>query len=714
MTDFNYQKDSDGIVTITMDMDGPVNAMNSEYRNAMDVAINRLKNEDGLTGVVIASAKKVFLAGGDLNEIYSMQPGQEQDFFNIAQTIKSQLRFFEKLPVPVVAAINGAAMGGGFEICLACNYRVAINDPKLRMALPEVTLGLLPGAGGIVRLVNMLGLQAALPYLMEAKALSTEKAIEAGILQATVDSPDELLPHAKQWILNNRNNPQASIQAWDTKGFKIPGGKADAPENNLFTTFAAAQLFKKTRGLLPAQNEILNVSVEAARVGFDAALVIESRSLTRLVMSPEAKNMMSTFFFQLNKLNAGASRPEGFDKSEVKKLGVIGAGMMGQGIAYSAAMAGIEVVLKDVSFEAALKGKQYSEKVLAKQVDRGRLTEESKANVLALITASNQDQDLNGCDLIVEAVFEDMALKHKISRSTEQYLQEEGVWASNTSTLPISMLAEGSQKPENFIGLHFFSPVDKMPLVEIICGDKTSDKTLAKAFDFVRKIKKTPIVVNDSPGFFTSRVIITYLDEGIRLLTEGINPVSVDNLGVAIGMPIGPLAIHDETALKLTQSIFNAWRDLGLESPIGDTSIMEGVLTTMIDENHRGGRQHGGGFYEYPQGETKYIWPELTTLYSNSDAEIVGEDIKDRLLFRPTIEALKCLQSGVLRASADGNIGSVMGIGAPTWTGGYIQWVNNFGLQRFIDRCRALEEKYGERFAVPQVVVDALESNSRL
>ena len=384
--------------------------------------------------------------------------------------------------------------------------------------------------------------------------------------------------------------------------------------------------------------------------------------------------------------------------------------MMGQGIAYSAASVGIEVVLKDISLASAEKGKAYSEKILQKNVERGRINDTQKSDTLALITATDQDQDLINCDLIIEAVFENMALKHSITKTCEPQLATGGVWASNTSTLPISMLAEASKNAKNFVGMHFFSPVDKMPLVEIICGKETSDETLAKAFDFTRQIKKTPIVVNDSPGFFTSRVIMTYLDEGVRLLTEGLAAERIDNLGRAIGMPVGPLAIHDETSQQLTKNIFEAWDNLGLESPIGDTRITMEVITTLIDEHNRGGRHHGGGFYEYPSDSPKTIWPPLIDLFRDVKADMSDDDIKDRLLFRPVIEALNCLQHNVLRSAADGNIGSIMGIGAPTWTGGYLQFVNTYGLQRFIDRCDQLSAKYGERLSAPAIVKQTIEA----
>jgi 3-hydroxyacyl-CoA dehydrogenase/enoyl-CoA hydratase/3-hydroxybutyryl-CoA epimerase len=469
---------------------------------------------------------------------------------------------------------------------------------------------------------------------------------------------------------------------------------------------AAIMLRQKTRGLLPAPEKILDCAVEAARLDFDTALRIESRGLAYLAVTPEAKNQIATFFFAMNKVNSGASRPHGFEPSSVNKVGVLGAGMMGQGIAYVSAIAGIEVVLKDISLEAANKGKAYAETLLAKRVARGRLSEEKRAAILGLILATDKDADLQGCDLIIEAVFENMDLKHQITRATEACLAQNGVWGSNTSSLPITQLAEASSRPENFIGIHFFSPVDKMPLVEIICGEKTSDETLARAFDYSRQINKTPIVVNDSLGFFTSRTFATYLDEGVRLLREGVHPIQIDNMGKAIGMPLGPLAVFDEVSLELTHKAQQTWRELGMLDKFGDQSISRGVVDTLVGEYGRGGRHHGGGFYDYTEDGSKHIWPQLFELYYQPGLDLDQQDMKDRLLFRQVIESLKCLESGVLRSAEDGNIGSIMGIGAPLWTGGLLQFVETYGYQRFVARCNELAAIYGERFSPPQIALD--------
>ncbi|GAB5415219.1 MAG: 3-hydroxyacyl-CoA dehydrogenase NAD-binding domain-containing protein [Congregibacter sp.] len=713
MSVFHYDKDADGIVTITMDMTGPVNAMNDEYRAAMGEAVDRLESEDGLTGVVLASAKKVFFAGGDLNDLVAVTPDRIEDFMQGIHTVKSQLRRLEKMPVPVVAAINGAALGGGFEICLACNHRIAWNHRAVQLGLPEVTLGLLPGGGGVVRMTKLLGLEKALPYLLEGKRVNPVAALDAGLIHELVAERENLVPRAKAWILENRDKPEAAVQPWDVKGYKIPGGDQNSPKVQQTITGGTAMLMQKTRGLLPAPEKIMDIAVQSLKLDLETALVIESRGLAALTLTPEAKNMISTFFFGLNKVNGGASRPKDVPPQKTEKVGILGAGMMGQGIAYVSAMAGIDVVLKDMTQEAADKGKAYSEKLLDKRVERGRMDAAKRDEVLNRIKATAADEDLAGCDLIIEAVFENMQLKHQVTKQLEGQLAEDGIWGSNTSTLPITQLAEGSSKPESFVGIHFFSPVDKMPLVEIIVGEKTSDIALAKAFDYTQQIKKTPIVVNDSLGFFTSRTFGTYTDEGVNLLHEGVHPVLIDNMGKAIGMPVGPLAVFDEVSLELSRKVQETWREMGVLDKWGDGSVSRSVVDTMVEKHGRGGRHHGGGFYEYAEDGSKAIWPPLFDLYYKSDVCLPEQDLKDRLLFRQVIEALKCLESGVLRSEEDGNIGSIMGIGAPAWTGGLLQFVRTYGYPRFVDRCRELAAAYGERFNPPLIAVDRAAEHSQ-
>ncbi|POP52688.1 3-hydroxyacyl-CoA dehydrogenase NAD-binding domain-containing protein [Zhongshania marina] len=706
MTDsFKYEKDASNIVTVTMDMRGSVNAINDEFIEAMRSTLNKLQAEENLAGVVITSAKKTFIAGGDLNDLVAAQPGEEQGVFVRTEGIKALLRQIEKLPVPVVAAINGAALGGGLEVCLCCNHRIAVDSRAVLLGLPEVGLGLLPGGGGVVRLTSLLGFEKAFPFLIEGKKLGPAPALAAGLIHETVATQDELLPRSKAWILDN---PDSAVQAWDVKGFKIPGGGEENPAIRQGIVFAAAGLQKKTRGLLPAPEMILDIMVETLRVDLDTALRIESRQFAQLVTTPEAKNMINAFFFQMNQVAGGQSRPKGFEPNTVSRLGILGGGMMGQGIAMSAAMVGINVVIKDVTMESAEKAKAYSEKGLAKLVQKGRMKEAAAAEVLARIKPSVSDSDLQGCDFIIEAVFENVELKHSLTKSTESCLAEGGVWASNTSTLPITALSTASSKPANFIGMHFFSPVDRMPLVEIICGAETSEETLAKAFDLTRQLKKTPIVVNDSPGFYTSRTISTPIQEAAQLMAEGVNAVRVESVGKSVGWPVGPLALQDEVSQKLSLDIIDAQISMGLRKAEDDpTPQGTALMRCLLNEHKRGGRVHGGGYYEYSE-TGKQIWPGLRDLYFKEDVDraVSDQDIRDRLLFRPVIESLVCLETGVLRTVADGNIGSIMGIGAPTWTGGYIQFVNTYGLVRFVERCRELESKYGKRFAPPQIAID--------
>jgi len=705
MSVFAYEKDSDGIVTITMDMNGPVNAMNAEFDLAYGETVNKLVAEEGLTGVIFASGKKTFFAGGDLNMLLAVEPGTEAEFYQQTLATKKLMRTLEQLPVPVVAAINGAAMGGGFEICLCCNHRIAWNNRAVQIGLPEVTLGLLPGGGGVVRLVNLLGLQPALPYLLEGTRVNAEKALADGLVGELVEQLDDLVPAAKRYILANRDNEEAAQQPWDRKGFKIPGGNANSPHIAQMLAGAAPMLRQKTGGTLPAPELILDIAVEAARIDFDAAMRVEARHFCNLCTMPEAKNMITTFFFGLNKVNGGANRPADIAPKQVKKVGILGAGMMGQGIAYVSAMAGIEVVLRDVSLAGAEKGKAYTDTLLTKRVSRGRMDEAKKAAVLSLIKPTEKVEDLAGCDLIIEAVFENVDLKHQVTKEAEPQLAENGVWGTNTSSLPITLLAEASETPANFIGLHFFSPVDKMPLLEIICGKQTSDETLALAFDYAKQIRKTPIVVNDSTGFYTSRTIGTQVSEAFTMVAEGVHPARIDNACKALGLPVGSLTIADEIGFELSVTLRKSHIELGLFNEEDDVTPLASQLVQDMVAAGRLGKKVGKGFYDWTE-QGKQLSPEVLEKYYREDVSISQDDIKDRLLFRPVIESLKCLEEGVLRSVEDGNVGSILGIGAPAWTGGYLQFVNTYGLDRFVARCAELSELYGDRFAAPAIAVD--------
>lgn len=699
-----YEKDNDNIVVLTMDAPGQsANTMNEAYKSAMDQCLERLEQESDLAGVIITSAKKTFFAGGDLNDLVKATPELAQEFMDSVSAIKAQLRRLEQLPAPVVAAINGAALGGGYEICLACNHRIAINNPKTKIGLPEVTLGLLPGGGGVVRLTRLLGLEAAAPFLLEGKQVNPEQALKAGLIHELADDAEAMLAKAKAFC---KANPKA-VQPWDSKGYKVPGGTPATPALAMKLPIIPAMLKHKTKGCMPAPEAILSAAVESLQVDVDTALRIEGRYFTSLAVGGISTNMIKAFFFQLQQIGKGGSRPQGYDHHTTAKVGILGAGMMGAGIAYSSAMAGIEVVLKDVSEDNAANGKAYSKKLLDKAVSRGKMTQSAADAILARITPTASAEALQGCDLVIEAVFEKQELKAQVTQEAEAQMLATGVMASNTSSLPITGLARASSRPENFIGLHFFSPVDKMPLVEIICGKETSDATLAKAIDYVLQIRKTPIVVNDARGFFTTRVIGTYVNEGLGMLVEGLHPASIEMAAAKAGFPIGTLAISDELNLSTMRNIRLATEAaLEAEGQSYPRTPADEVIDCMLDQHDRAGKLAGKGFYDYPQGGKKSLWPGLRDAFNAGSQEIPFDDMRERLLFVQSLEAVRCMEEGVIEQVADANIGSIMGIGFPPWTGGVLQFINYYGLREFISRARELAARYGERFNTPALLVE--------
>ncbi|TKJ95297.1 3-hydroxyacyl-CoA dehydrogenase [Pseudomonas fluorescens] len=706
MTDaIRYEKGQDQIVVLTLDMPGQsANTMNAAYREAMAATLTRLEAEKNeIAGVVITSAKKTFFAGGDLNELIKVDKTHAKAFYDSVLVLKAQLRRLETLGKPVVAAINGAALGGGWEICLACHHRVALDDKSVQLGLPEVTLGLLPGGGGVVRMVRMLGLEKALPYLLEGKKVRPAQALQAGLIDELAADREALLAQARAWVLAN---PEVR-QPWDNKGYAIPGGTPSHPKVAQMLAIAPSILRSKTQGCFPAPEKILCAAVEGAQVDFDTAHLIETRYFTELVTGQVAKNMISTFWFQLNQINAGSSRPQGYAPYVTRKVGVLGAGMMGAGIAYVSACAGIEVVLKDITLAAAEKGKAHSAALLDKKVSRGQLTAEQRETTLARIHPTQDDADLAGCDLIIEAVFEDRALKAKVSAAAQNVVGADAVIASNTSTLPISGLATAVPDQAKFIGLHFFSPVDKMPLVEIIKGARTSDETLARGFDFVLQIKKTPIVVNDSRGFFTSRVFGTFTNEGIAMLGEGVAAPMIETQARKAGMPVGPLAVSDEVSLSLMSHIRQQTaKDLKAEGKAMPNHPATAMIDLLVNEYKRTGKAAGAGFYDYPAGGQKHLWPELKTRFEQPGKQISPKDVRDRLLFIQAIETVRCVEEGVLMSTADANVGSIFGIGFAAWSGGALQFINQYGLNDFIARARYLAEEYGERFSPPALLLE--------
>ncbi|KLO29927.1 3-hydroxyacyl-CoA dehydrogenase NAD-binding domain-containing protein [Mycobacterium haemophilum] len=703
-----WDKDADGIVTLTMDdPSGSANVMNEAYLESMGKAVDRLVAEkDSIAGVVITSAKKTFFAGGDLTAMINAGPDDAGQSFDTVETVKKQLRTLETLGKPVVAAINGAALGGGLEIALACHHRIAADVKGSQLGLPEVTLGLLPGGGGVTRTVRMFGIQNAfVNILSQGTRFKPAKAKEIGLVDELLPTVEELVPAAKAWI---KANPEAHEQPWDKKGYKMPGGTPSSPGLAAILPSFPSLLRKQLKGApMPAPKAILSAAVEGAQVDFDTASRIESRYFASLVTGQVAKNMIQAFFFDLQHINGGGSRPEGIGKTPIKKIGVLGAGMMGAGIAYVSAKAGYDVVLKDVSQEAAQKGKGYSEKLEAKALERGRTTQQKSDALLARITPTADPADLKGVDFVIEAVFENQELKHKVFQEIEDIVEPNAVLGSNTSTLPITGLATGIKRQEDFIGIHFFSPVDKMPLVEIIKGEKTSDEALARVFDYTLAIGKTPIVVNDSRGFFTSRVIGTFVNEALAMLGEGVEPASIEQAGSQAGYPAPPLQLSDELNLELMHKIAVATRK-GVEDAGGtyEPHPAEAVVEKMI-ELGRSGRLKGAGFYEYADGKRSGLWPGLRETFKSGSSQPPLQDMIDRMLFAEALETQKCLDENVLTSTADANIGSIMGIGFPPWTGGSAQYIVGYsgpagtGKEAFVARARELAAKYGDRFLPP-------------
>ncbi len=712
MSGFIFEKDADGIVTVTMDMPGQsANTMSDAYDGFMSETISRLETEEGLTGVIFASAKNTFFAGADLNSILSTGTTTE-DFFNYIETSKGYFRRIEKLPVPVVAAINGAALGGGYELCLACNHRIVVDNPKAIVGLPEVTLGLLPGAGGVVRLTALLGLEKALPRLLEGKPAKPADALKEGMVDEIVATEEDLVPAAKAWI---KANPGNAAQPWDQKGFKYPGGNADAPNIRMTATVAPTLLFKRTRGLMPAPEKIVDIAVNSMRMGFESALRQESRGLCALVATPEAKAAISTFFFGLNGIKNGKLRPAG-DRWAAKNSAVLGAGMMGAGIAWAHASRGLPVYLKDTDMAKTEKGKAYSEGLVEKRIKRGQMKEAAGKELLDRITPTDNDADFKGAYIIIEAVFEDIELKEKVIPETFKQLGPDGIYGSNTSTLPISLLAQSCPEPARFIGIHFFSPVDKMQLVELIVGEKTSEETVRKAYDYVMQIGKIPIIVNDSRGFFTSRVFGTFTDEGASLIVDGVDPVLIERSAWKVGMPVGPLAVADEVSLVLQKKVHDTHKvldkRLGLENGFPSRNDATIAVNHKMVEMQRGGRQYGGGFYDYNPDGSKSIWRGVKQ-FMKGNSEIPMRDVEDRIIYRQVIETIRCYDEGVLRNEVEANVGSIFGIGFPAHTGGALQFVHGVGIDAFTKRAAELADAYGERFNISREALDKLRASEK-
>jgi 3-hydroxyacyl-CoA dehydrogenase/enoyl-CoA hydratase/3-hydroxybutyryl-CoA epimerase len=712
-TTIRWEHGEDGIVVLTLDDPSQsANTMNAAYIESMGATVERLEAEkDTIKGVVITSAKKTFFAGGDLNDLKAVTREHAAEFSAGIREVKGQLRRLETLGKPVVAAINGAALGGGLEITLATHHRVIVDDPKAKLGFPEVKLGLLPGAGGVVRTVRMFGIvEAMMQLLLQGQEVRPAKAREMGLVDEVVATRDELIPAAKAWIKANAE----AAQPWDVKGYKIPGGTPSSPKLAQNLPAFPANLRKQLKGAnYPAPHHIMSAAVEGAQVDFDTAIEIEGRYFTDLATGQVAKNMIQAFFFDLQQVNGDRGRSEDDERFASKKAVVLGAGMMGAAIAYVCAKSGIDVVLKDVSLQAAERGKGYSAALVEKAVARGRSTQEQADALLARITPTEDPAAAAGADLVIEAVFEDPAVKAQVFAEIEPHLAPDALLGSNTSTLPITELAEGVSRPADFIGLHFFSPVDKMPLLEIIKGEKTSQETLHRALDVAKQIKKTPIVVNDSRGFFTSRVIGTFINEGIAMLLEGVPAPSIEQASGQAGYPAPVLQLSDELNLNLMKKIRDATKAaIEAEGGVWEARPSFAVVDRMLQEG-RGGKLAGAGFYDYVDGKRVGLWKGLEDVFPQTEdpASISLRDLEERMLFIESIETVKCLDEGVIETVADANIGSIFGIGFPAWTGGVLQYINGYdgGLAGFVARARELAEAHGERFEPPASLVEKAE-----
>lgn len=714
ISSIRWEQDEDGIVVLTFDAPGKsANTYDAQFEADFAAAIDRLEAErEGIRGVILTSAKRSFFAGGDLHDLHAARAEDADRLFDGFTAGKARMRRLETLGVPVVAALNGAALGGGLEIALACHRRIVVDERHAQIGLPEVTFGLLPGGGGVIRTVRMLGAFGALDtLLLSGRALRPQEALDAGLVDEVVPSQAELLPAARRWILGD---PEPS-QVWDRDGYRMPG---DAPGTPAFWSKIAplvARVRSQSKGApVAAPAAIAEVAIEGAGLDFETASLLETRQFVGLLIGAESKNRIQGSFLDMNAVRSGAGRPQGVDAFVASRIGVIGAGMMGAGIAYQAASRGIDVVLQDVTMDAAVRGRGYAERALGKRVATGAMTEEEAAAVLARITPSDDFDGLVGCDAVVEAVFEDPAIKKSTFAEVERRLP--GILlASNTSTLPITMLADGLADPGMFIGMHFFSPVDRMPPVEVIVGEATGERAIAAAMDLSRQLGKLPIVVNDGRGFFTSRVIGKYLDEAVALLAEGLPAASVEQAAAQAGYPVGPLKLMDETTFSLPRSVRRQTKEAAIAEGRGWVDHpAAAVMDRMIDEFGRNGRSSGAGFYDYVDGARTGLWPDLAVHFGASPDAVPFGDAVDRLLFSEALESVRAFDDGVLRTAADANVGSMLAIGFPGWTGGVIQFIDGHpgGASGFVARAEELAARYGDRFAPPRSLVEAAQKGS--
>ncbi len=698
MKTIDFKLDADGVAILTIDVkDKPMNVITAEFLGDLTASIERIRDDGQVKGAVITSGKDTFMAGADLKELVDTfdQRTDAALVYEFCSGYQRSLRALETCGKPVAAAINGTALGGGLELSLACHHRVAAINPKSVLGLPEVQVGLLPGAGGTQRLPRLIGIEPALKLITEGRHVRHSEAVELGFVDKLVAAGTEI-DEARAWVLSG---PEAT-QPWDRKGFKVPGGTGLMHPSSVQTfMFGTSLLQKMTNHNYPAPIAILSSVYEGTVLPIDKALEVETKYFVSLLMDPVSRNMSRTLFVSKGAADKLVRRPKGPKKRPVTKLGVLGAGMMGAGVAFVSARAGMQVVLLDTSEEKAEHGKDYSRDLLQKRVDKGRMNADAARDVLERIHTTTDFADLAGCELIIEAVFEDRSIKADVTGKAEAVLADNAIYASNTSTLPITGLAEASKRPEQFVGIHFFSPVDKMPLVEVIVGEKTDDTAVAQALDYIQQIRKTPIVVNDSRGFYTSRVFSTFSREGIALLAEGVNPALIENVAKQAGMPVGPLAVTDEVSLELSYHVMRQTRaDLG-EAYVPTST--DDVIETFVETLDRKGKRFGKGFYDYPEGAKKRLWPGLQEHYPQAEQQPDAEEVRLRLLYVQAIETVRCMDEGVVTHPADADIGSVFGWGFPPYTGGTISFIETIGLEDFVREADRLTEAYGPRFSVP-------------
>jgi len=703
-----YEVGNDGIAILTIDLPGkPMNVLAPEFLADLETLTDRVSSDDAVQGAVLTSGKKSFIAGADILDISTvydrgLSPIEAAGF---SRDMNRQLRKLETCGKPFAAAINGLALGGGLEICLACHYRVLANEPGVVIGFPEVNIGLLPGGGGTQRLPRLIGTEKALPLILQGKNIQPEQALELGIVHELAPA-QEVVERAKQWLLESGD----PVAPWDKKYFKVPGGAgAMTPKNAQTFMVGTSLIVGKTQNNYPAPIAAMSAVYEGCITPIDAGLDIESQYFGTLLAGPVARNMMRSLFINKGAADKLVRRPEGIEKSKVSKLGILGAGMMGAGIAYVSAKAGMEVVLLDTSIDNAEQGKAYSANLLKKAIERKRSTKAKAKALLSLIKPTTDYNDLEGCDLVIEAVFESADLKADVTAKTEAVVPESCVFASNTSTLPITGLAEASKRPDQFIGLHFFSPVDRMPLVEVILGEKTKDEAIARSLDYIQQIRKTPIVVNDSRGFYTSRVFGTSTNEGIMMLAEGVKPALVENIAKKAGLPVGPLAVTDEVTLELAYKIGKETAQaMGKQYPADKG---QEAIRKMVEDLDRKGKRFGAGFYDYPADAKKNLWPGLAEEFPSSDEQPPVDELIKRLLYIQSLETARCFEEGVITHPEDGDIGSIFGWGFPPWTGGTLSLIDTVGIREFVAECDRMAQAYGPRFAVSDWLRDRAQKN---